>query len=169
MTCLEHFGVHHYVIHGFEGSSFAKDAWPSCRRSQTSKGDGSGASRENRSGIITTTHGKLMDGLDLLKKLEKELIEIVKLPDVNARLPQIRDLLHHGAPGYHLYIMNRAKSALALAAGGLSCPLPQPQTFCAVSTTSCFRSSARPRPVLRRSKSRRRRSPSVPRARKRRC
>lgn len=27
-----HPGVHHYVIHGFEGSSFAKDAWPSCKR-----------------------------------------------------------------------------------------------------------------------------------------
>ena len=25
-------GVHHYVIHGFEGSTFAKEAWPSCRR-----------------------------------------------------------------------------------------------------------------------------------------
>jgi tetratricopeptide (TPR) repeat protein len=28
----DHAGVHHYVIHGFEGSTFAKDAWPSCRR-----------------------------------------------------------------------------------------------------------------------------------------
>jgi tetratricopeptide (TPR) repeat protein len=28
----DHPGVHHYVIHGFEGSSFAKDAWPSCQR-----------------------------------------------------------------------------------------------------------------------------------------
>lgn len=28
----DHPGVHHYVIHGFEGSTFAKDAWPSCRR-----------------------------------------------------------------------------------------------------------------------------------------
>ncbi len=27
-----HPGVHHYVIHGFEGSSFAKDAWTSCQR-----------------------------------------------------------------------------------------------------------------------------------------
>jgi tetratricopeptide (TPR) repeat protein len=27
-----HMGVHHYIIHGFEGSPFAKDAWPSCRR-----------------------------------------------------------------------------------------------------------------------------------------
>jgi tetratricopeptide (TPR) repeat protein len=28
----EHPGVHHYIIHGFEGSSFAKDAWPSCEK-----------------------------------------------------------------------------------------------------------------------------------------
>ena len=28
----EHPGVHHYVIHGFEGSPFAKDAWPSCEK-----------------------------------------------------------------------------------------------------------------------------------------
>lgn len=28
----EHPGVHHYVIHGFEGSTFAQDAWPSCDR-----------------------------------------------------------------------------------------------------------------------------------------
>jgi tetratricopeptide (TPR) repeat protein len=28
----DHAGVHHYVIHGFEGSTFAKDAWPSCKR-----------------------------------------------------------------------------------------------------------------------------------------
>ena len=28
----QHPGVNHYVIHGFEGSSFAKDAWVSCER-----------------------------------------------------------------------------------------------------------------------------------------
>jgi tetratricopeptide (TPR) repeat protein len=28
----DHPAVHHYVIHGFEGSSFAKDAWPSCEK-----------------------------------------------------------------------------------------------------------------------------------------
>jgi hypothetical protein len=27
----DHPGVHHYIIHGFEGASFARDAWPSCR------------------------------------------------------------------------------------------------------------------------------------------
>lgn len=26
----QHPGVHHYIIHGFEGSSFAAEAWPSC-------------------------------------------------------------------------------------------------------------------------------------------
>ena len=28
----DHPGVHHYVIHAFEGSTFAKDAWPSCEK-----------------------------------------------------------------------------------------------------------------------------------------
>ncbi len=28
----EHPGVHHYVIHAFEGSTFARDAWPSCEK-----------------------------------------------------------------------------------------------------------------------------------------
>jgi len=28
----DHPGVHHYVIHGWEGSTFARDAWPSCKR-----------------------------------------------------------------------------------------------------------------------------------------
>lgn len=28
----EHAGVHHYVIHGWEGSKFAKDAWASCAK-----------------------------------------------------------------------------------------------------------------------------------------
>jgi hypothetical protein len=28
----DHPGTHHYIIHGFEGSTFAKDAWPSCKR-----------------------------------------------------------------------------------------------------------------------------------------
>ncbi len=28
----EHPGVHHYIIHAYEGSSFAKEAWPSCEK-----------------------------------------------------------------------------------------------------------------------------------------
>jgi methylenetetrahydrofolate reductase (NADPH) len=43
--------------------------------------------------------------------------DAVEVVGIDWALSQIRDLLHHGAPGYHLYILNRAKSALALAAG----------------------------------------------------
>ena len=43
--------------------------------------------------------------------------EVVESVGIDWALTQIRDLLAQGAPGYHLYIMNRAKSALALAAG----------------------------------------------------
>lgn len=55
----------------------------------------------------------------LLRRLEvaAENPEVVEIIGVDWALDQIRDLLAHGAPGYHLYIMNRAKSALALAAG----------------------------------------------------
>jgi tetratricopeptide (TPR) repeat protein len=28
----DHPGLHHYIIHGFEGSPFAKEAWPSCEK-----------------------------------------------------------------------------------------------------------------------------------------
>src|SRR5580704_10226486 len=28
----DHPGVHHYIIHAYEGSTFAKEAWPSCKR-----------------------------------------------------------------------------------------------------------------------------------------
>ena len=31
-TAPEHPGVHHYVIHGWEGSTFASEAWPSCEK-----------------------------------------------------------------------------------------------------------------------------------------
>jgi methylenetetrahydrofolate reductase (NADPH) len=55
----------------------------------------------------------------LIKRLEAagESPEIVESVGNEWAVTQIRDLLAHGAPGYHLYIMNRAKSALALAAG----------------------------------------------------
>ena len=46
-----------------------------------------------------------------------ENTDVVELIGIEWALTQIRDLLAHGAPGYHLYIMNRAKSALAMAAG----------------------------------------------------
>jgi methylenetetrahydrofolate reductase (NADPH) len=43
--------------------------------------------------------------------------EIIEAVGIDWALAQIRDLLIHGAPGYHLYILNRARSALTLAAG----------------------------------------------------
>jgi len=64
-----------------------------------------------------------MCGASLPEKLIKRLEaagdhpEIVESVGNEWAVTQIRDLLAHGAPGYHLYIMNRAKSALALAAG----------------------------------------------------
>jgi methylenetetrahydrofolate reductase (NADPH) len=55
----------------------------------------------------------------LVRRLESagESAEIVEAVGIDWALGQIRDLLAKGAPGYHLYVMNRAKSALALAAG----------------------------------------------------
>ncbi len=43
--------------------------------------------------------------------------DVVETIGIDWALTQIRDLLAHGAPGYHLYILNRAKGALTLAAG----------------------------------------------------
>jgi len=65
----------------------------------------------------------LMCGATLPQKLITRLEAAAENPEIvesvgnDWALTQIRDLLAHGAPGYHLYIMNRAKSALALAAG----------------------------------------------------
>jgi methylenetetrahydrofolate reductase (NADPH) len=55
----------------------------------------------------------------LTRRLEvaSEDPDVVEFVGVDWALDQIRDLLAHGAPGYHLYILNRARSALALAAG----------------------------------------------------
>jgi methylenetetrahydrofolate reductase (NADPH) len=55
----------------------------------------------------------------LTRRLEAagDAAEIVEAVGIDWALGQIRDLLGRGAPGYHLYILNRAKSALALAAG----------------------------------------------------
>lgn len=64
-----------------------------------------------------------MCGAHLPAKLVTRLEAAAENPDVveiiglDWALTQIRGLLANGAPGYHLYIMNRAKSALALAAG----------------------------------------------------
>ncbi len=55
----------------------------------------------------------------LIKRLEAagDVPEILESVGNEWAVTQIRDLLAHDAPGYHLYIMNRTKSALALAAG----------------------------------------------------
>ena len=43
--------------------------------------------------------------------------DVVEVIGIEWALTQIRDLVAQGAPGYHLYILNRARPALALAAG----------------------------------------------------
>ncbi|ATC63194.1 methylenetetrahydrofolate reductase [NAD(P)H] [Nibricoccus aquaticus] len=55
----------------------------------------------------------------LITRLEAagENTDAVESVGLDWALTQIRELLVQGAPGYHLYILNRAKSALALAAG----------------------------------------------------
>jgi methylenetetrahydrofolate reductase (NADPH) len=55
----------------------------------------------------------------LIRRLEAagDVPEIAEAVGIDWALGQIRGLLGRGAPGYHLYILNRAKSALALAAG----------------------------------------------------
>jgi methylenetetrahydrofolate reductase (NADPH) len=55
----------------------------------------------------------------LITRLEvaAENTDVVETIGIDWALTQIRDLLAQGAPGYHLYILNRAKGALALAAG----------------------------------------------------
>ena len=64
-----------------------------------------------------------MCGASLPEKLVRRLEaagdqpEVAEAIGIDWALGQIRELLAQGAPGYHLYILNRAKSALALAAG----------------------------------------------------
>lgn len=55
----------------------------------------------------------------LIKRLEAaaDFPEAQEAVGIDWALTQVRDLLEHGAPGYHLYVLNRAKSAIALAAG----------------------------------------------------
>lgn len=55
----------------------------------------------------------------LVTRLEvaAENSDVVETIGIDWALTQIRGLLANGAPGYHLYILNRPKGALALAAG----------------------------------------------------
>ena len=55
----------------------------------------------------------------LITRLEvaAENADVTETIGIDWALTQIRDLLARGAPGYHLYILNRAKGALALTAG----------------------------------------------------
>ena len=61
----------------------------------------------------TTLPAKLSTRLEVAA----ENTDVVETIGIDWALTQIRDLLAHGAPGYHLYILNRAKGALALTAG----------------------------------------------------
>jgi methylenetetrahydrofolate reductase (NADPH) len=67
---------------------------------------------------IATLSGSVLPAT-LARRLEvaSDEPDVVEFVGVDWALDQIRDLLAHGAPGYHLYILNRARSALALAAG----------------------------------------------------
>jgi methylenetetrahydrofolate reductase (NADPH) len=55
----------------------------------------------------------------LVKRIEAagDHTDVIEAMGIDWALNQIRDLLDHGAPGYHLYILNRARAALTLAAG----------------------------------------------------
>ena len=61
----------------------------------------------------TTLPQKLITRLEVAA----ENTDVVETIGIDWALTQIRDLLAQGAPGYHLYILNRAKGALALTAG----------------------------------------------------
>lgn len=67
---------------------------------------------------IATLSGSVLPAA-LTRRLEvaSEDSDVVEFVGVDWALDQIRDLIAQGAPGYHLYILNRARSALALAAG----------------------------------------------------
>jgi methylenetetrahydrofolate reductase (NADPH) len=67
---------------------------------------------------IATLSGSVLSPA-LLRRLEvaSEDDIVVEFIGVDWALDQVRDLIANGAPGYHLYILNRARSALTLAAG----------------------------------------------------
>jgi methylenetetrahydrofolate reductase (NADPH) len=67
--------------------------------------------------ITSMCGARLPSSLARRMEVAAENPEVVEIIGIDWALSQIRDLLAHGVPGYHLYILNRAKSALALAAG----------------------------------------------------
>ncbi len=67
--------------------------------------------------IATLSGSTLPTTLTRRLDVASENPDVVEIIGIDWALDQIRDLVAQGAPGYHLYILNRAKSALALAAG----------------------------------------------------
>lgn len=67
--------------------------------------------------IAALSGSALPEALRRRLEVASENADVVEVIGIDWALTQIRDLLNRGAPGYHLYILNRAKSALALAAG----------------------------------------------------
>jgi methylenetetrahydrofolate reductase (NADPH) len=67
--------------------------------------------------ISTLSHATLPERLTKRLEAAADHPEVVEIIGVDWALDQIRDLVDQGAPGYHLYVLNRARPALALAAG----------------------------------------------------
>lgn len=67
--------------------------------------------------IATLSGAALPDQLARRLEVAAENPEVVEIIGVDWALGQIRGLVANHAPGYHLYILNRARAALALAAG----------------------------------------------------
>ncbi len=67
--------------------------------------------------IATLCGATLPSALTRRLDVAAENPDVVEIIGIDWALDQIRDLVARGAPGYHLYILNRARPALALAAG----------------------------------------------------
>jgi methylenetetrahydrofolate reductase (NADPH) len=67
--------------------------------------------------IVTMCGASLPDRLVRRLDAAGDQAEIAEAVGIDWALAQIRDLLEQGVPGYHLYVLNRARAALALAAG----------------------------------------------------
>lgn len=67
--------------------------------------------------IATLSGATLPEQLTRRLEVAAEDPDVVEIIGVDWALDQIRGLVANHAPGYHLYILNRARAALALAAG----------------------------------------------------